>query len=146
MSLFVEDLRDILESRTVRLRSRSHYSLFANAYYNCRSSIPAKLKVDYHTSRFAGLSKRPRAFWPSETFESLNAPPERSADQLLLEGNITPGLAGITKRISIDMRNNQYLKVHKIPHFVAIKAAIAIYNTQQTGHPYAFFTDIQMCR
>ena len=76
----------------------------------------------------------------------MNAPPKRSADQLLLEGNISPDLAGITKHISIDMRNNQYLKAHKIPHFVAIKAAIIIYNTQQTGPPCVFFTNIQMCR
>ena len=146
LSLFVEDLRDVLENRTGTLRSRPQYSLFANAYYNYRTSIPAQLKVDYHTARFAGVSNRPRAFWPSETFESVNAPPERSADQLLLEGNMAAGLVGITKHISINMRNNQYLNVHKIPHSVAIKAAIAIYNTQQTGHPYAFFSNIQMCR
>ena len=146
LSLFVEDLRNVLENKTAALTSRPQYSLFANAYYNYRTSVPAQLQIDYHTSRFAGLSNRPPAFWPPETFQSINAPPERSADQLLLEGNMTPGLAGITRHISIDMRNNQYLKVHKIPHSVAIKAAISIYNTQQTGHPYAFFSNLQMCR
>ncbi|CAF9923186.1 MAG: hypothetical protein HETSPECPRED_005266 [Heterodermia speciosa] len=146
LSLFVEDLRDVLENQTATLAPRPQYSLFANAYYNYRTSIPAQLMVDYHTSRFAGLSNRPPAFWPKETFQSVNAPPERSADQLLLEGNIAPGLTGLTKHIPIDMRNNVYLKMHKIPHSVAIKAAIAIYNTQQTGHPYAFFSNLQMCR
>ena len=146
LSLFVEDLGNVLENTTATLPSRPPYSVFANAYYNYRASVPAQIKLDYHTSRSLGISNRPRAFWPSETFQSMNASPERSADQLLLEGNMTPGLVGITKHISIDMHNNQYLKVHKIPHSVAIKAAIAIYNTQQTGHPYAWFTNLQMCR
>ncbi|KAL6714779.1 hypothetical protein ACLMJK_007039 [Lecanora helva] len=44
------------------------------------------------------------------------------------------------------MSNNQYLKVHKIPHVTAIKAAIAIFNSRQTGYPYAFFCNLQMCR
>ena len=44
------------------------------------------------------------------------------------------------------MSNNQYQKIHKIPYVIAVKAAIAIFNTQQTGYPHAFFCNLQMCR
>ncbi|KAL8823140.1 MAG: hypothetical protein Q9191_006136 [Dirinaria sp. TL-2023a] len=104
------------------------------------------LNLDYFTSRLRGIAQRRGGLWPPETFQSVNGTPARTPDQLLLKGNITPGLAGIAKHIKLDMGNNQYLKVHKIPHSVAIKAAIAIFNTQQTDHPYAFFSNLQMCR
>ncbi|KAL8703643.1 MAG: hypothetical protein Q9201_003181 [Fulgogasparrea decipioides] len=121
LSLFVEDLGKALNSPVAVLPRRPDYSLFANTYYNYRTSVPAQLTIDHYASRL-------------------------KADQLLLKGNITPGLTGLTKHIKLDMSNNQYLTVHKIPHVVAIKAAIAIFNTQQTGQPYAFFSNLQMCR
>ncbi|KAI4145700.1 MAG: hypothetical protein L6R39_003719 [Caloplaca ligustica] len=146
LSLFIEDLVKALNDPSATLPPRPRYKLFANAYYNYRSSVPAQLNLDHFTSRLKGIAQRRAGLWPRESFESLNSPPERSTDQLLLTGNITPGIAGIAKHIKIDMSTNQYLKVHKIPHVVAIKAAIAIFNTQQTGHPYAFFSNLQMCR
>lgn len=146
LSIFVEDLGKALNDPMATLPSRPAYSVFANTYYNYRTSVPAQLKLDYFASRFKGIAKRRGGLWPKESFQSVNGAPTRHPDQLLLKGNITPGLAGIAKHIKIDMSNNQYLEVHKIPHVVAIKAAIAIFNTQQTGHPYAFFSNIRMNR
>lgn len=146
LSLFIEDLGKVLRDPTATLPSRPRYNLFANAYYNYRSSVPAQLNLEHYLFRMGGIAQRQGGLWPPESFQSVNGPPERTADRLLLKGNITPGLTGIAKHIKINMDNNQYLKVHKIPHSVAIKAAIAIYNTQQTGHPYAFFSNLQMCR
>jgi len=146
LSIFIEDLGKALTNPVATLPSRPRYSLFANAYYNHRTSVPAQLNLEYSTSRVKGIAQRRGGLWPLESFQSLNGSPARTADRLLLKGNITPGLAGIAKHIKIDMSNNQYLKVHKIPHVVAIKAAIAIFNSQQTGHPYAFFSNLQMCR
>ncbi|KAL8919493.1 MAG: hypothetical protein Q9208_006778 [Pyrenodesmia sp. 3 TL-2023] len=146
LSLFIEDLTQSLADPGKPLAPRPKYSLFANSYYNYRTSISAQLNIDYYLSILQGISQRRSGLWPKETFESVNAPRERSADHLLLKGTITPGLAGITKHIKIDMTNNKYLTVHKIPHMIAMKAAIAIYNTQQTGHPYAFFSNLAMAR
>lgn len=146
LGLFVEDLGRALCDPTLVLPSRPAYSMFANAYYNHRTSVPAQINLDYYVSVIKGIAQRRAGIWPAESFQSTNGPPERTADQLLLKGDITPGLAGIAKHIKIDMSNNQYLQVHRIPHTVAIKAAIAIFNTQQTGHPYAFFSNLQMCR
>jgi len=146
LSIFIEDLGKALSNPVATLPSRPRYSLFANAYYNYRTSVPAQLNLEYFTSRVKGIAQRRGGLWPPESFQSVNGSPARTADQLLLKGNITPGLAGIANHIKVDMSNNQYLKVHKIPHVVAIKAAIAIFNTQQTGHPYAFFSNLQMCR
>ncbi|KAL8846667.1 MAG: hypothetical protein Q9221_008253 [Calogaya cf. arnoldii] len=146
LSLFIEDLTRSLADPGKPLAARPKYSLFANSYYNYRTSVPAQLNVDYYVSLLQGISKRREGLWPKETFLSVNAPQERSANHLLLKGTITPGLAGITKHIKIDMANNKYLTVHKIPHMIAMKAAIAIYNTQQTGHPYAFFSNLAMAR
>ena len=146
LALFIEDLGKALNDAAVTLPVRPKYDLFANSYYNYRSSVPAQLNLRYYTSRIKGIAQRREGLWPKESYWSLNGPPERTADQLLLKGNITPGLAGLAKHIKIDMSNNKYLKIHKIPHSVAIKAAIAIFNTQQTGHPYAFFENLQMCR
>ncbi|KAL8691266.1 MAG: hypothetical protein Q9218_003468 [Villophora microphyllina] len=146
MSLFVEDLTRALADPGISLPPRPKYSLFANSYYNYRTSIPAQITVDYRASLLQGIAQRRGGLWPLETFTSVNGPPERCADHLLLKGDITPGLTGITKHIKIDMTNNQYLTVHKIPHIIALKAAVAIYNTQQTGHPYAFFSNLQMAR
>ncbi|KAI4129538.1 MAG: hypothetical protein LQ338_002174 [Usnochroma carphineum] len=146
LSIFMEDLGRALNDPLAPLPTRPSYNLFANTYYNYRTSLLAQLNLDYSASRAKGIAQRRGGLWPSESFQSVNGPPERTADQLLLRGDITPGLAGVTKHIKIDMSNNQYLKVHKIPHVVGIKAAIAIFNTQQTGHPYAFFNNLQMCR
>ncbi|KAL8915756.1 MAG: hypothetical protein Q9172_006690 [Xanthocarpia lactea] len=146
LSLFAEDLTRALANPGIPLPPRPKYNLFANSYYNYRTSVPAQLSLDYHVSRLHGLAEHRSGIWPVESFRSVNAAPERSADHLLLKGNITNGLNGITKHIKIDMSNNRYLTIHKIPQMIAIKAAIAIYNTQQTGHPYAFFSNLQMAR
>lgn len=146
LSIFIEDLSKALNDPMVKLPSRPSYTLFANSYYNYRTSVPAQLNLDFFVSRWKGIAQHPGGLWPRESFQSMHGPPERTGDLLLLKGNITPGLAGIAKHIKIDMSNNQYLNVHKIPHHVAIKAAIAIFNIQQTGHPYAFFTNLQLCR
>ncbi|KAL8863953.1 MAG: hypothetical protein Q9198_010207 [Flavoplaca austrocitrina] len=146
LSLFAEDLTRALANPGIPLPPRPKYNLFANSYYNYRTSVPAQLSLDYHVSHLQGMAERRSGIWPTQSFRSVNAAPERSADYLLLKGNITPGLSGITKHIKIDMANNQYLTVHKIPHIIAIKAAVAIYSTQQTGHPYAFFSNLQMAR
>ena len=146
LSIFIEDLGKALNDPVATLPSRPGYSLFANAYYNYRSSVPAQLKIDYHASYLKGMAQHREALWPAQTFRSVKGPLARSADQLLLKGDITPGLAGIVKHIKIDMSNNQYLHVHKIPHVVAIKAAIAIFNSQQTRQPHAMFVNLQMCR
>ncbi|KAL8650678.1 MAG: hypothetical protein Q9210_003690, partial [Variospora velana] len=146
LSLFMEDLIRALNDPSVPLPSRPSYSLFANSYYNYSKSVPAQLNIDHHVSRIQGLAQRRAGLWPLESFKSLNVAPDRSADQLLLKGNLTPGITGIAKHIKINMSNNQYLAVHKIPHIIALKAAIAIYNTQQTGAPYAFFSNLQMAR
>ncbi|KAL8950888.1 MAG: hypothetical protein Q9222_003105 [Ikaeria aurantiellina] len=144
--LFVEDLMKALKDPGTPIPSRPKYSLFANAYYDYRSSIPAQISLGYYAANMKGIAQRKDGIWPKESFKSINAPLDRTADHLLLKGDITPGLTGIAKHIKIDMSTNQYLKVHKIPHLIAIKAAIAIYNTQQTSHPYAFFSSLQMAR
>ncbi|KAL8708125.1 MAG: hypothetical protein Q9220_006979 [cf. Caloplaca sp. 1 TL-2023] len=144
--LFVEDLMKALKDPGTPIPARPKYSLFANAYHNYRTSIPAQISLDHYTAYIKGIAQRKGGAWPQQTFKSINAPWNRTADHLLLKGDITPGLTGIAKHIKIDMSTNQYLKVHKIPHLIAIKAAIAIYNTQQTSHPYAFFSSLQMAR
>ncbi|KAI4113619.1 MAG: hypothetical protein LQ345_005438 [Seirophora villosa] len=146
LSLFMEDLIRALNNPSTPLPPRPKYSLFANSYYNYRNSVPAQLNLDYHLSCHRGMSQRRAGLWPPETCRSVNAAPERSADHLLLKGDMTPGLTGITKHIKIDMSTNQYLTVHKIPHAIALKAAVAIYNTQRTGVPYALFSNLQMGR
>ncbi|KAL8669260.1 MAG: hypothetical protein Q9168_006144 [Polycauliona sp. 1 TL-2023] len=145
-SLFLPDLNRALGDPGKPLPPRPKYSLFANSYYNYRTSAPAQHSLDFSASRFQGISQRRGGLWPPETFASVNGRPERRAGHLLLKGHITPGSQGITKHIKIDMTHNQYLTVHKIPHVIALKAAVAIYNTQQTGHPYAFFDNVQMAR
>ncbi|KAL8832260.1 MAG: hypothetical protein Q9170_004948 [Blastenia crenularia] len=146
LSLFVEDLTRALDHPSTPLPSRPKYNLFANSYYNYRTSIPAQLNLNDYASRTKGIVQRRGGIWPSESYKSINAPASRTADHLLLKGNITPGLTGLTRHIKLDLGTNVHLKIHKIPHFIAIKAAIAIYNTQQTHHPYAFFSNLQMAR
>ncbi|KAL8957653.1 MAG: hypothetical protein Q9183_005999, partial [Haloplaca sp. 2 TL-2023] len=146
LSLFAEDLSNVLSDPGTPLPSRPKYSLFANSYFNGRTSIPAQLSVAKMAAGVKGISSRDQGLWPKESFNSVNGPPDRHADHLLLKGTITPGLAGITKHIKLDMSTNKYLHEHKIPHIIALKAAIALYNTQQTGHPYAFFSNLQMTR
>lgn len=136
LSLFVEDVTRALAEPGKALPPRPKYNVFANSYYNYRNSVPAQINLDYRVSQIQGISQRRGGLWPFESFRSVNASPERLADHLLLKGDITPGLTGITKHIKINLSNSQYLSVHKIPHVIALKAAIAIYNTQQTGHPY----------
>lgn len=146
LSMFAEDLSKSLKDPVVPVSPRPRYDLFANTYYNHRTSVPAQLNLDHYVQRCKGIAQRRDGLWPKDSFQSVNGAPTRHPDQLLLRGNITPGVAGIAKHIKIDMSNNQYLTVYKIPHMVAMKAAIAIFNTQQTGHPYSFFTNLQMCR
>ncbi|KAL8941853.1 MAG: hypothetical protein Q9216_001997 [Gyalolechia sp. 2 TL-2023] len=146
LSLFAEDLARAMSNPGTPLPSRPKYSLFANSYFLNRTSIPAQLRLQEYASRIKGIAQRREGLWPLESFKSVNGSPERTPDHLLLKGNITPGLSGITKRIKINLAGNQYLDVHKIPNMIAIKAAIAIYSTQRTGHPYAFFSNLQMAR
>ncbi|KAL8687417.1 MAG: hypothetical protein Q9224_005159, partial [Gallowayella concinna] len=146
LSHFVEDISKRLNDPGRPLPPRPKYSLFANSYHNYRSSVPAQLNIEYFASRLRGISQRRGALWPPKSSKSVNGPPERHAHHLLLKGNITPGLTGISKDIKLDMASNQYLTVHKIPHVIALKAAVAIYNTQQTGQPYAIIGTTHMAR
>ncbi|KAL8681144.1 MAG: hypothetical protein Q9186_002737 [Xanthomendoza sp. 1 TL-2023] len=141
-----EDISKRLNDPGRPLPPRPKYSLFANSYHNYRSSVPAQLNIEYFASRLRGISQRRGALWPPKSSKSVNGPPERHAHHLLLKGNITPGLTGISKDIKLDMASNQYLTVHKIPHVIALKAAVAIYNTQQTGQPYAIIGTTHMAR
>ncbi|KAL8866214.1 MAG: hypothetical protein Q9174_006432, partial [Haloplaca sp. 1 TL-2023] len=146
LSLFAEDLSKVLSNPEAPLPQRPKYNLFANSYFNGRTSFPAQLRLAKTAAGIKGISSRQSGLWPTESFKSVNGSPDRHADHLLLKGTITPGLAGITKHIKLDMSHNTYLHTHKIPHIIALKAAIALYNTQQTGHPYAFFSNLQMAR
>lgn len=146
LSLLGEDLNKILSNPSTLLTPRPKYSLFANSYYNHRTSIPAQLRVNAYCTRMKGIAERHLGLWPAQSFKSLKLPPSLSADHVLLKGILGPGQSGLTKRIKISMSNNTYLHVHRIPHMIALKAAIALYNVQQTGHPYAFFSNLEMAR
>ena len=90
LSIFGEDIGKALYDPDASFALRLSYSLFANAYYNHRTSVPAQLTLDSYSDRFKGIAQHRAGLWPRESFNSVNGSPDRMADQLLLKGEITP--------------------------------------------------------
>lgn len=75
LTFFMEDLGKALRDPMAPLSPRPSYNLFANTYYNHRTSVPAQLNLEYHAARLSGISERQSGLWPRESFLSSKAPP-----------------------------------------------------------------------
>lgn len=156
LSMFLEDLENLLINERAVLAPRTPYSLFANAYYCHRVSIQSQISLGHHVSRLKSIGELRDALWPTRysfqvpegkeiSHEHDKGSLQKSCDRILLEGGTSPGLKGFTRRaklISIARLQSEY----KVSNAVLMKTAVALLNIQQTGQSHALFANTQLCR
>ncbi|MCJ1299001.1 hypothetical protein MMC08_001792 [Hypocenomyce scalaris] len=156
LSLFLEDLGNVLINERVKLPPRASYSLFANAYYSNRASVQSQISLKNHVSRLKGIGKLRDALWPvrysSQALEGEETNLEhdegslqKSCDRTLFEGGTSQGMKGFTRRAKL-VAMGKLQSEQKVSHAVVIKAAVALLNIQQTGQSHALFANTQLCR
>ena len=156
LSMFIEDLQNLLINERVVTPRRPSYSLFANAYYSHRASVQSQISLQHHVSRLRGIGELRDALWPTSysshvsqgeetSHEHDKSSPQNSCDQILLEGSTSQGIKGFARRAKVTPIA-QLQSQHKISHAVVAKAAVALLNTQQTRQPHALFANTQLCR
>ena len=149
LSMFLEDLGNVLINHPPKLPSRTSYSLFANAYYSHRASVQSQISLKHHVSHLKGISGLRDALWParysSPVLEGEKASPQISCDRILSQGATSQGVRGFTRRAKL-IPIGKLQSEHKVSHAVVIKAAVALLNTQQTGQSHALLANTQLCR
>ena len=156
LSMFLEDLENVLIDQAAKIPSRTSYSLFANAYHSHRASVQSQTSLNYHVSRLNGISGLRDALWPARydspvlkgekaSHENHEAGPPKPCDHILSQGSTSQGVRGFTSRAKfIPIAKLQ--TEHKVSHAVIIKAAVALLNVQQTGQSHALLANTQLCR
>ena len=157
LGMFFEDLDLLLQDDTPVLEDRVPFKLFADTYYLHQGGAAARASIDLQVKRLKGISKLSQALWP------VAQGPE------WLHGNDTgwtrqdgrPGHPG--SRLSFDKEENRpegrsIWRKDTIPSLAKlkgdrsieastlVKAAIALYNTEVTGHPHAIFCNLEAGR
>ncbi|MCJ1460939.1 hypothetical protein MMC28_011321 [Mycoblastus sanguinarius] len=156
LSMFLEDLGNVLINERVKLSPRASYNLFANAYYSHRASVQSQTSLKNHVTRLKGIGKLRDALWPARyssqalegevtSLEHDEGSLQKSCDRTLLEGGTSQGVKGFTRRAKLAAMGKLQSE-HKVSHAVVIKTAVALLNIQQTGQSHALFANTQLCR
>lgn len=157
-----ENVERLLANKATKIQPRTPYKLFADVYYQYKTSLPAQLGVAFHVKRLIGISSAKDAIWPSqrcpgwfigdeEAWQPSNLEhgfqTESSSDgrKQLDDGGWRIGYDGITQFIHID-HVAELWSSHAISVPVLFKTACALLNSHLTGRSSALFANSQAGR
>jgi hypothetical protein len=134
-NIFCEDL-DRMLSGAPGLPEHLDYKLWADSYYNLRTSPEARAATKWHVKRLKGLATHKKALWPPYSM------PQNEFD------SIVKGDGEDAVPHDFDAPGVQELR-QKHSHITAIivlKTAMALLNIFHTGHTHALFTNLEAAR
>lgn len=114
------------------LAEHSEYKLWADSYFNQRTSAEAAAAVRWHCKALEGLGSHRKALWPPFTMPVDD--PEPTLAEAAQPSFEVPDLIA-------------FRKTH--PHIAApmvLKAALALLNIHRTGHTHALFCNYEAAR
>lgn len=158
LQAFSEDLESNLKRIGSPAESRTTYKLFADTYYQYRSSVPAQIAIAFHVDRLRGISSLREKCWPPQrspgwfigddrghTIPSGTGAPLLQDRAQIDNDNGFAGLMGIKKLVKVpslpDLRSK-----YQISSPIVFKAACAIVNAHLTGSSEVIFSNTQAGR
>ncbi|THX96300.1 acetyl-CoA synthetase-like protein [Aureobasidium pullulans] len=154
---FYEDLDKALSSEKETVAQRVPFKLWAEHYFSGRTSLPAKLGVEYHVKRLTGISKSESALFPrqkaAEWFKGHHfgwkPDPTVHKDQGMIDARLKQqSHIGVEGKASViytpDLSNLK--KTHGLDAAIVLKAALSLVNTGETGATEALFASYQAGR
>ena len=137
MMMFYSDLSDILQIDSSNFKNRISFKLYADMYHLHRNSRIAQDDIEYCIARLKGISNHSKAFWPTKigNTESLKSP----------GSGVNKNLPAVFRKEGFP--NLQELKKqHSIEAGTVVKAAVALFNVETTGHTHAVFSNLEAGR
>ncbi|THW54163.1 acetyl-CoA synthetase-like protein [Aureobasidium pullulans] len=154
---FYEDLDKALSSEKETVAQRVPFKLWAEHYFSGRTSLTAKLGVEYHVKRLTGISKSESALFPrqkaAEWFKGHHfgwkPDPTVHKDQGMIDARLEQqSYIGVEGKASVihtpDLSNLK--KAHGLDAAIVLKAALSFVNTGETGATEALFASYQAGR
>ena len=154
---FYEDLDKALSSEKETVAQRVPFKLWAEHYFSGRTSLTAKLGVEYHVKRLTGISKSESALFPrqkaAEWFKGHHfgwkPDPTVHKDQGMIDARLKQqSHIGVEGKASViytpDLSNLK--KTHGLDAAIVLKAALSLVNTGETGATEALFASYQAGR
>ena len=158
LQAFSEDLELNLKKIGSPVESRTTYKLFADTYYQYRSSVPAQIAIAFHVDRLRGISSLREKCWPPQrcpgwfigddrghTIPSGTGAPLLQDRAQIDNDNGFAGLMGIKKLVKLPSLHELRSKYQVSPPMV-FKAACAILNSHLTSSSEVIFTNTQAGR
>ena len=155
---FSEDLESNIRRIGSPIESKTPYKLFADMYYQYRSSVPAQIAIAFHVDRLRGIGSLREKCWPPQrspgwfigddrghTIASGTGAPLLQDRAQIDNDNGFAGLMGIKKLIKLPSLPELHSR-HQISPSMVFKAACAIVNSHLTGSSEVIFMNTQAGR
>ncbi|KAI4182316.1 MAG: hypothetical protein LQ348_004869 [Seirophora lacunosa] len=156
---FIQDLAANISGDHPVREPWTDYKLFADTFYQNRTSIPAQTSVAFHVNRLRGIGSLREVIWPPQRCigafigddTGYRIPPALRDPLLLDRSQIDDdagytGLTGIRKTVDLGDDLVKLRAEHGITTPVLFKLACAILNSRLSGSPDVFFAQSQSGR
>ncbi|KAI4093479.1 MAG: hypothetical protein LQ344_002892 [Seirophora lacunosa] len=156
---FIQDLTANISGDHPVREPWTDYKLFADTFYQNRTSIPAQTSVAFHVNRLRGIGSLREVIWPPQRCigafigddTGYRIPPALRDPLLLDRSQIDDdagytGLTGIRKTVDLGDDLVKLRAEHGITTPVLFKLVCAILNSRLSGSPDVFFAQSQSGR
>ncbi|KAL9011226.1 MAG: hypothetical protein Q9173_003910 [Seirophora scorigena] len=156
---FIQDLAANISGDHPAREAWTDYKLFADTFYQNRTSIPAQTSVAFHVNRLRGIGSLREVIWPPQRCigafigdDTGHRIPRALQNPLLLDRSQIDddagytGLAGIRKTVDLGDDLGKLRAEHGITTPVLFKLACAILNSRLSGSPDVCFAQSQSGR
>jgi hypothetical protein len=133
--IWLEDFDRALEGTLTQLPVHIDYKLWADSYFSMRQSPEARAATKWHLKQFENFETHRKAIFPP--------PFERATWDPVLEVGEEDGVQHSFEASGLVNLRKEYrnISVH-----IPLKAALALLNTQKTGHTHALFANLEAAR
>jgi hypothetical protein len=134
--IFAADMDKALSS-TAPLPEHVEYKLWADSYYNQRTSAEAQAATQWHVKRLTGLEKHRKALW--QPFQM----PREANEYTLSDAAWANSVFYEFKAPSIGAFRRKHPQLSAV---AVIKAALVLLNIHRSGHTHAVFANFEAAR
>ena len=155
IALFYKDLDAALnfDGKDRNVSARIPYKVWADSYFNHRSSAQAAVTLNYHIDRLKSLPEHTASLFPKYPSPNLEQKHDVMVNSVQKVA-ATESPANLMKVVPSQItevhlacpRLSTFCREHNMPAAIVVKTSLAILNARQTGHPHAIFMNTQAGR